>query len=68
MYIRFEGPTRPRFRRSHIVEGSAAGQPVTLCGRYVDREDTLVFEHGPGLACLKCTEAIARRVAAAGKA
>jgi len=24
MYVRFEGPGRPRFRRWHIVHGSAA--------------------------------------------
>jgi hypothetical protein len=60
MYVRFEGPSRPRFRRWHVVEGSAAGRPVTLCGRYVGRDD-LLSERGPGLACRKCREAAARR-------
>jgi len=55
MYVRFEGPGRPRFRRWHIVHGSAAGQPVTLCGRYVRREALLV-ERGPGLACRICAQ------------
>ena len=68
MYVRFEGPTRQRFRRWHVVEGSAAGKPVTLCGRYVDRQDELVAERGSGLPCRQCAQAMARRAETAGKA